>query len=88
MAFTRKFFSNSSATGNDVNIFTYGMNEVAGTAVDNTTAMQASGFFNDAKDVLKKGNVIMLSDGVTPDIVCVTSETGVAPVTVTGLNVV
>lgn len=88
MAFNRKFLSNSSATGNDVNIFTYGMNEVSGSAVDDTAAMQASGFFNDAKDVLKKGNIIMLSDGVTPNVVTITSETAAVPVTVAKLPIV
>lgn len=84
MAFNRDDFSNTSATGNDVNIFTYGMNG----AVDNTAAMVASGFFNDASDVLKKGNIIMLSDGVTPNVVTVTSAAGVIPVTVTALPIV
>jgi len=77
MAFNRKFLSNTSATGNDVNIFTYGMN--GGT--DATADMLASGFFSDAKDVLKKGNIIMLSDGATPNVVTVTSDTGATPVT-------
>lgn len=88
MAFNRDDFSNTSATGNDVNIFTYGMNEVSGSAVDNTAAMVASGFFNEAKDVLKKGNIIMLSDGVTPNVVTVSSETGATPVTVVALLIV
>ena len=78
MAFNRKDFSNASSTGNDVNIFTYGMNG----AVDNTTAMKVSGFFNEAKDVLKKGNVIVLSDGATTATVTVTSATGAVPITV------
>ena len=79
MAFKRKDFSNTSATGNDVNVFTYGMNE----ATDNVDAMKASAFFNEAKDVLKKGNVIILSDGTTTETVVVTSADGAVPVTVT-----
>jgi len=78
MAFNRKQLSNTSATGNDVNIFTYGING----AVDDTAAMIESGFFNEANDVLRKGNVIVLSDGVTTDTVTVTSEDGATPVTV------
>lgn len=82
MAFNRDDFSNASSTGNDCNVFTYGMNEVSGSAVDATAAMKASAFFNDASDVLRKGNLIMLSDGVTTETVTVTSETGIKPVTV------
>ena len=78
MAFNRKSFSNASATGNDVNIFTYGTNG----AVDATAAMKVSGFFNEAGDVLKKGNVIILSDGATTETVTVTSATDAIPVTV------
>lgn len=78
MAFNRKELSNTSATGNDVNVFTYGMNGAA----DATLAMKASGFFNPAVDVLKKGNVIILSDGATSAMVTVTSATGVTPITV------
>jgi hypothetical protein len=78
MAFNRKDFSNTSATGNDVNVFTYGMNG----AIDATAGMKASGFFNGAVDVLKKGNVIILSDGATTQTVTVTSVTGATPITV------
>ena len=83
MSFNRKFFSNASVTGNDVNLFTYGMNAAA----DNTAAMAASGFFNEAGDVLKKGNVIIVTDGVTPNILVVTSATGALPVTTTALPI-
>lgn len=78
MAFNRKGFSNTSATGNDVNVFTYGMNS----GDDTTVQMKASGFFSGAVDVLKKGNVIIVSDGATSAMVTVTSATGVVPVTV------
>jgi len=83
MAFNRKFFSNASVTGNDVNLFTYGMNA----AIDDTADMAASGFFNEAGDVLKKGNIIMVTDGVTPNILVVTSATGALPVTTTAMPI-
>jgi len=75
MAFDRKKLSNSSATGNDVNVFTYGIGDATATVV-------ASGYFNEAADVLKKGNVIIVSDGATTQTVTVTSATGATPVTV------
>ena len=83
MAFNRKYFSNASVTGNDVNLFTYGMNAAA----DNTAAMAASGFFNEASDVLKKGNIILVTDGVTPNVLVVTSAAGVKPVTTTAMPI-
>jgi hypothetical protein len=82
MAFDRKYLSNASATGNSANVFTYGNVQADGTAPDATAAIIASGYFDDAVDVLKKGNIIIISDGATTATKTVTSETGATPVTV------
>lgn len=83
MAFTRKYLSNAGATGNSANVFTYGnVPQDESTAADNTTACIASGFFNDASDVLRKGSVIIISDGATTKTVTVTTKAGVTPVVV------
>jgi len=84
--FNRAALTNTSATGTGVGTFVYGCNFKAGVdpqvAWDATAAMKASGFFNDAADVLKMGAVITLTDGKTTANVCVTSATGAVPVTV------
>lgn len=87
MAFNRKHLSNASATGNSANIFTYG-NVVDGVAADNTAAITVDGFFNDASDVLDMGNIILVSDGATPNVLTVTSLKGVTPVTTVALPIV
>jgi len=84
--FNRAALTNTSATGTGVGTFVYGCNFKAGvtpdTAWDLVAAMKASGFFDDASDVLRMGAVITLTDGKTTANVCVTSATGVKPVTV------
>ncbi len=82
--FNSAAFTNTSATGTGVGTFVYGCNFKADgkTPWDATAAMKASGFFNEASLVLNQGAVITLTDGATTENVCVTSATGVTPVTV------
>lgn len=82
MAFERKYFSNASATGTNGNVFVYCNVDQAGDAADATAAIIGSGFFDEAKDVLKKGSFIMVSDGATTSTVTVTTAQGVVPIVV------
>ena len=79
-------FTNTSATGTGVGTFVYGCNFKDGVTPqvpwDATAAMKASGFFDEAALVLNQGAVITLTDGTTTETVCVTSKTGVTPITV------
>ncbi len=82
MAFERKYLSNASATGMSGNVFVYGNVDAAGTAADATAAIVGDGFFDEAKDVLAKGNIIIVSDGATTSTVTVTTAKGVTPIVV------
>jgi len=88
MAFERKFLSNASATGTNGNVFVYCNVDKNGNAADDTAAMTADGFFDAAKDVLRKGNTIIVNDGATPNILAVTSLAGVTPITTAALPII
>jgi len=82
MAFERKYLSNVSATGTNGNVFVYCNVDQSGNAANTTAECKSSAFFNEAKDVLRKGTTIIINDGATVDTVAVTTAQGVTPVIV------
>lgn len=83
MAFLRQNLSRSGHQGNAFPMWHFRSND------DLAAAIQASGYFNEAKDVLENGNYMIFTDSAgVVTITYVTSPTGQVPVTVaTGLVV-
>jgi hypothetical protein len=76
MAFDRKNLSGNMGAGSGApKLFTYG------TSADAKAAIIASGYFNDATDVLSKGDIILAYGTDATVALTVTSATGAATVT-------
>lgn len=76
MAFNRTSLSGNLGAGSSApSLFTYG------TSTDAKAAVIASGYFNDATDVLRKGDIILATASDATVALVVTSATGAATVT-------